>query len=128
MSNRGHAMLLAMAACCSSVTEADEKVAANVDDSLDAEEADGAVVAEKRSRWNEWDNRFFTLRVGGGFLYDFANFTQDANSSKQVMWSQTEALRDLRLTVGGKLKFLPRISYSIGVMWDGQYDLWRLRQ
>lgn len=127
MRRRGHALLLAMVACCCSAARAGEN-APNVDESLDAGEADDAVVAEKRSRWNEWDNRFFTLRVGGGFLYDFANFSQDPDSAMQVMWSQTEALRDLRLTASGKLKFVPRVSYSIGYMWDGQYDLWRFRQ
>jgi phosphate-selective porin OprO/OprP len=127
MRGRCHAFLLVAVASCWSAAGAGEK-APNVDDSLDAEEADDAVVAEKRSRWNEWDNRFFTLRVGGGFLYDFANFNQDANSAMQVMWTQTEALRDLRLTAGGKLKFFPRVSYSIGYMWDGQYDVWRFRQ
>jgi phosphate-selective porin OprO/OprP len=120
----GYALPFALLACCSAA--ADEPV--NIDDALDAEEGDDAVVASQRSRWNEWDNRFFTMRFGGGLLYDFANFSQDPDSAKQVMWSQTEALRDLRLTAGGKLKFFPRLSYSIGVMWDGQYDLWRLRQ
>ena len=126
MRGRGHALLLVVA-CCSAPASAAENPA-HVDDALDAEEADAAVVKDQRSRWNEWDNRFFTLRVGGGFLYDFANFTQDADSAMQVMWSQTEALRDLRLTAGGKLELWPRVSYSIGVMWDGQYDLWRFRQ
>ena len=124
---RGHALLFVAVACFCPAARGEEK-AANVDDSLDAGEADDATVKKKEQRWNEWDNRFFTLRVGGGFLYDFANFNQDATSAMQVTWSQTEALRDLRLTAAGKLKFMPRVSYSIGVMWDGQYDLWRLRQ
>lgn len=136
MRGRGHALWLVLVACSAAAAGADEKGASggasvggeNVDDSIDAEEADAAVPADKRSRWNEWDNRFFTLRVGGGMLYDFANFSQDPDSAMQVMWSQTEALRDLRLTAGGKLLFWPRVSYSIGVMWDGQYDLWRFRQ
>src|SRR5689334_6539633 len=79
-----------------------------LDDKVDAAEADDAEVKSKRSKWNEFDLRYLTLRVGAGFLYDFAEFIQDPQSRMQNQWSQTEALRDLRLVASGRLKFAPR--------------------
>ena len=34
--------------------------------------------------WNEYEGRWFTARLGGGFLYDSANYSQDADSESQL--------------------------------------------
>ena len=33
--------------------------------------------------WNEYEGPFFTIRVGGGFLYDGAWYSQDEESKEQ---------------------------------------------
>ncbi len=34
--------------------------------------------------WNEYQGPHFTIRVGGGFLYDFSAFAQDKESKEQI--------------------------------------------
>src|SRR5688572_29630223 len=44
---------------------------------LDAAEADGDLPRRRLTSWNEYDGRFITARLGGGFLWDFAGYAQN---------------------------------------------------
>lgn len=87
-----------------------------------------ASVAEKPDQWNEFDGEFATLRIGGGFLVDTASYRQDDNSLEQMNLQPMSKLRDARLLFKGRFPKAPRISYTIGYMYDGGYDVWRFRQ
>ncbi|HEY1815802.1 MAG TPA: porin [Kofleriaceae bacterium] len=98
------------------------------DDSLDATEADDAELQSKRSHWNELDLKLLTMRIGGGALFDWATYEQDAASDAQMPVSAAIKLRDFRLLLKGKFSFLPRVSYTIGYMYDAPDQRWRFRQ
>lgn len=89
---------------------------------------DEVVPTLKTSKWNEFDNRFFSLRVGAGFLYDYANYIQDDDSKDQLDLSEAATLRDLRVLFKGKIKFSDRLKYTLGYMYDGPEEEWRFRQ
>lgn len=80
--------------------------------------------------WNEYQGPHFTIRVGAGFLYDFAAFAQDKESKEQIAMLPGEKVRDFRLIMGGKLPSLPltNTTWCAGVMYDGPNGIWFLRQ
>jgi phosphate-selective porin OprO/OprP len=129
-------MLLAIALGSSAVARAGSKPAPAsapakepwLDTSINASEADEASLPSTRTKWNELDNRFFTFRLGGGYLYDAASYHQDAASKQQLDLVKSNGLRDLRLIGSGRLQFFPRLSYTIAYMFDAQNNLWRFRQ
>lgn len=101
---------------------------AHADDSpRNAAEADGDLPKDAPT-WNEYDGKLFTLRLGGGFLLDTANYVQNSASKEQMELNPALALRDLRFLFKGKFKFAPRFSYSVGYMYDGVNEVWRFRQ
>jgi phosphate-selective porin OprO/OprP len=100
----------------------------SLDESLDASEADKGEAESERSHWNEYDGRLITARFGGGLLLDFVGYEQDDPSKKQLDLSPTGKLRDLRFLLKGRFKFLPRVSYTLGYMFDAARDSWRFRQ
>jgi phosphate-selective porin OprO/OprP len=81
-------------------------------------------------RWNEYHGPHFTIRVGGGFLYDFAAFAQDKESKEQIALLPGEKVRDFRIVMGGKLPSLPltTTTWSAGFMYDAPSKSWFLRQ
>ena len=95
---------------------------------------DDAIVTEKPApekppkAWNEYDGRLLTLRAGFGFLIDTATYQQDSASKQQMELSPATKVRDLRLLLKGQLKFLPRVRYTLGYMYDGPTETWRFRQ
>ncbi|MFL5813588.1 MAG: OprO/OprP family phosphate-selective porin [Bdellovibrionia bacterium] len=99
-----------------------------LDDKLDAAEAEDAQFEEDKKKWNEFENKLFTLRIGGGILVDTASYIQNSASKEQIGLQPDIGLRDFRLLAKGKFKFLPRVSYTIGYMYDGANDEWRFRQ
>ena len=78
--------------------------------------------------WNRYDGRFFTARFGGGLLLDFSTYNQNADSREQMALSPDGKVRDFRVLLAGKLKFAPRVSYTIGYMFDGADDDWHWRR
>jgi len=98
------------------------------DEDLDAAQSDHSKSLNKDTKFNEFENRFFTMRIGGGFLIDTADYKQDATSKKQMDISSETALRDFRVLLKGKFKSAPRLSYTLGYMYDGSQDDWRFRQ
>jgi len=51
---------------------------------LSAGEADAEPKTRKLVKWNEFDGKYLTFRFGGGFLVDYATYSQDSASKEQV--------------------------------------------
>src|SRR5262245_59233905 len=77
---------------------------AAVDDALDASEADGAEPRRQLKSWNEYEGPYFTMRLGGGFLYDYASYAQDEDSKEQLTLHPAGVLRDFRFLLKGRIK------------------------
>ena len=79
--------------------------------------------------WNEYRGPHFTIRVGGGFLYDFAAFAQNEESKEQIAMSPGEKVRDSRIIMGGRLPSLKLpTTWCAGIMYDGDLNSWFVRQ
>ena len=68
--------------------------------------------------WNEYEGPWFTARLGGGFLYDTANYSQDTDSHSQFDFDAEQYVRDSRLLLKGRLGSSSRVRYTIGYMYD----------
>jgi len=99
-----------------------------LDRGIDASEADDAEPARDQTPWNQLTTDPVTMRFGAGFLFDYANYYQDSTSKGQLALTSADALRDLRFLVKGRLNFFPRVSFTIGYMFDGAAQQWRFRQ
>ena len=99
-----------------------------IDDERDAAEADGVEPRRQLVAWNRYQGPYFTLRVGGGFGYDYSAYAQDANSKEQMTLSPVAAVRDFRVLLKGKFPAIPRLSYTLGYMYDGAKKEWFFRQ
>jgi phosphate-selective porin OprO and OprP len=95
---------------------------------LDAAEADDPGPRRKLVSWNEYEGPYFTARLGGGLLYDYVAYSQDDDSKEQMTLRPTGQLRDFRLLLKGRFPTLPRLSYTIGYMYDANIESWRFRQ
>jgi phosphate-selective porin OprO/OprP len=93
--------------------------AATFDDSL-LEAGDEELETPDRQlvKWNEYDGKHATFRLGGGFLYEGATYSQDANSREQFTLTPDEKVRDARFVLKGKIKTKRPMSWSTGIMWD----------
>ena len=100
-----------------------------IDETLVAGEAGAEDPKRKLITWNEYDGKYFTLRVGGGFLYEYGAFAQDDDSKKQFAMYPDEKVRDARILLKGRLKFFKRpVTYTMGIMYDVANDQWVARQ
>jgi phosphate-selective porin OprO/OprP len=81
-------------------------------------------------RWNEYKGPYLTVRVGGGFLFEGAAFSQDTQSKEQFRLTPGAKVRDARLLFKGSLfpKFTNRLSWTAGVMYDGLSSSWLVRE
>ncbi len=95
---------------------------------LDAAEADDPGPRRKLVSWNEYEGPYFTARLGGGLLYDYVAYSQDDDSKEQMTLRPTGQLRDFRVLLKGRFPTLPRLSYTIGYMYDADIESWRFRQ
>jgi phosphate-selective porin OprO/OprP len=102
---------------------------ASVDTTLEAGEADAQQPAKRGlAKYNEFDLGFTTLRLGYGFLVDFATYSQDDDSKQQVAPEDSIGLRDFRLLFKGRFKTERDLTWTAGVMYDGATDDWHMRQ
>lgn len=69
-------------------------------------------------RWTDYEGKRATFRFGGGFLYDYAAYSQNEESKEQFALFPTRKVRDARFVLKGKLKFKRPMSWSSGIMWD----------
>jgi phosphate-selective porin OprO/OprP len=74
-----------------------------------------------------YENRYFSLALGGGALVDYNRFWQDEDSESQLDLRADSAIRDLRLLVYGRL-YWDWLSYTAGYAYVGSADEWRWRQ
>jgi phosphate-selective porin OprO/OprP len=100
---------------------------------LEVVEADSVPPRWRDKRWRLFPGRFSTLKLGGGFLYEFAGFTQDdasriqADSAGYVVESAFK-VRDFRLVASGQFKTKRSFSWKVGLMYDGVSDSWLVRE
>jgi phosphate-selective porin OprO and OprP len=106
----------------------DATPASTTGDTLDAAEADGAGPRRELVHWNEYEGPYFTARLGGGFLVDYSTYAQDDDSRGQMTLSPASKLRDFRLLLKGRFPAVPRLTYTLGYMYDAAQKEWRFRQ
>ena len=95
---------------------------------LSAGEAEAEPPRRRMVKWNEYEGPLFTLRVGAGFLVDYATYAQDDASKEQMDLEPGFKIRDSRIILGGRIKTKRRITYQAGFMYDGYLDEWFVRQ
>src|SRR3954471_11504148 len=61
----------------------------------------------------QYDNKYFSMRFGGGLLIDYTRFHQDADSQDQLDLHPEIGIRDLRGLVGGRTPWKP-VTYTLG--------------
>ena len=69
---------------------------------MEAGESDADDPARQFVSWNEYEGPFSTLRFGGGFLYDYAAYSQDDDSKQQFDFTNGTKLRDFRFLLKGR--------------------------
>ncbi len=98
-----------------------------------APQNDSAKLTWNEKRWRLFKGRITTFKLGAGFLYEYAGFSQDNNSIKQMDSLGTPLknqfkVRDFRVLVSGQLKTKREISWRAGFMYDGASDSWLVRE
>lgn len=79
-------------------------------------------------KWNEFEGPFFTMRIGAGFLYEVAAYSQDQESKQQFELEPDDKIRDARLIFSGRFKTKRPITWKAGIMYDGATDSWLFRE
>jgi len=103
---------------CPARADADDESADDENASVNSEEGSEDEPTRRMVHWNEYEGRWFTARLGGGFLYDSANYSQDSDSESQFDFDPKTYIRDSRLLLKGRLLFSSRLRYTIGYMYD----------
>ena len=98
-----------------------------LDEALDAAGADGDAPRRELVSFNHYESPYFSIRVGGGFLYDVVGYSQDGDSKDQMVLRPENTLRDLRFLAKGHL-LSERLTYTVGYMYDQVTETWRFRQ
>ena len=89
-----------------------------------APEKDSTKLKWNEKRWRLFKGRITTFKLGAGFLYEYAGFSQDKNSKAQMdslgtpMENQFK-VRDFRVLFSGQFKTKRSISWRAGIMYDG---------
>src|SRR5438034_3681794 len=101
-----------------------------IENTINAIESDESEEATRTFKhWNEFDGKYITARAGGGFLVDYAAFSQDQESKKQFSLAPSYKLRDFRFLLSGKFpEFKRSVTYSVGIMYDAPSHTWLIRQ
>ena len=125
----GAAMLtVAILAAATPGIHAQSPQAPPLDDTIEAGEAEVEEPARKLVRWNEYEGRLFTIRLGAGLLYDAAAYSQDAGSEQQFDLPNASKVRDFRLLLKGRFKFRRSVTWTCGLMYDGPTSKWLARE
>ncbi len=82
---------------------------------------------------NIFTGRYSSFRIGMGFLYEFAGFSQDEAGRRQmdsagVVLENQFKVRDFRVFASGQLTTKRVISWKIGLMYDGAAREWLMRE
>lgn len=95
--------------------------------------ADSGAIKTKSLPPNEFEGAYSTFRVGFGYIHDFAAHIQ-SNTFKEQMDSanldvETKLkLRDFRILASGRLKTKRTLAWKTAFMWDGDKEIWMLRE
>jgi phosphate-selective porin OprO/OprP len=111
-----------------SQTTAPASPPSTLDDTLEAGDDEVPTPARKLITWNEYDGLGFTLRIGAGFLFEYAGYAQDDESKEQIALNPQPKTRDLRMLLRGRLKFKRPTTWSTGIMRDFVANDWTFRQ
>jgi phosphate-selective porin OprO and OprP len=122
------AATLVLSACSAQAQSAEVAPSGSPEGSVNADENNPDEPTRRLVHWNEYEGPWFTARLGGGFLYDTADYSQDADSESQFDMEASQFIRDSRLIMKGRLKFSPRLNYTIGYMYDSDDRAWFWRQ
>ncbi len=95
---------------------------------ISAGESEAEPPRRRLVKWNEYDGPLFSLRVGAGFLVDYATYSQDAAAKEQLTLEPGFKIRDSRFVLSGRIKTKRRITYQAGIMYDGYTEEWFIRQ
>lgn len=98
------------------------------DETIEAGEADAETPRRRLVSWNEYEGPFFTFRVGGGVLLDYASFKQDDAAAEQVDLAAAGKVRDARVLLKGSFRFKRPVTWSAGLMYDGATGSWLVRE
>ncbi len=82
----------------------------------------------KFANWNYFDGPLTTLKLGGGFLYDYVAYIQDEVSKEQVICEPAFKTRDVRFTMSGQFKFKRNVTWKAGILYDGVSGQWLVRE
>lgn len=105
-----------------------EATPATLDSTVEAGEADAEVPQRRLVKWNEYDGPVSTVRLGFGFLGDFATYSQNEESKQQIAMHPGTEVRDFRVILNGRFKTERGITWTLGYMYDGADDSWRFRK
>lgn len=95
------------------------------------DEADVMTPKRELIRWNHFEGKIFSLRIGGGYLEDGATFIQDENSKEQFKLNSDTKLRDFRFVFKGRFGRKASkhpVTYSMGIMYDAPNKKWLFRE
>src|SRR5829696_574370 len=95
---------------------------------VSAGESDAEPPRRRLVKWNEYDGPALSLRMGAGFLVDYATYDQDAASTEQRDLEPGFKIRDSRLIISGRIKTERKLTYQAGFMYDGYTEEWFVRQ
>jgi phosphate-selective porin OprO/OprP len=99
-----------------------------LDDKLEAGDEELGKPARNIINWNEYEFKYFTMRFGAGFLYDYVSFAQDDPSKEQFELRPDGKIRDSRVILSGRLKTKRPITWSAGILYDPPTDNLLIRQ
>ena len=97
------------------------------------EPIDSSSPKRKRIGLFNYDLRFTTLKIGGGFLVDYSTYSQDKKGKDQMDSANLELkagfkVRDSRIALSGKFKTKRTLTWKAGFMYDGVSDSWFVRE
>ncbi|HWY69203.1 MAG TPA: porin [Terriglobales bacterium] len=99
-----------------------------LENTVDAAESDDGP-RRQLVHFNEYHGPYFTIRVGGGFLYEADAYSQDSESKQQFSMSPAFKVRDSRLLFRGRFPQFDRsVTWCAGFMYDGPTGKWFVRQ
>lgn len=84
-------------------------------------------------RWRLFPGKITTLKLGGGFLYEFAGYSQDEAGKRQMdsigsVLEPAFAVRDFRITASGQFRTKRTLSWKAGFMYDDANRSWFVRE
>ncbi|MBF5043107.1 porin [Aggregicoccus sp. 17bor-14] len=100
----------------------------SLDSTLEAGESEFQEPKRRLVKFNEYEGPYIGIRVGGGFLFEGAAYSQDAASRGQFPLAADTKVRDARVMLKVRFPKLKRLTFSTGIMYDGVTDEWLFRE